>query len=67
MKEEGLMSCNSVDFTVKKQFTTVSGITERLRVLRIDKEKLMSEENLLLEDIYYHNDAKGDERNELYW
>lgn len=67
MKEEGLMFCNSVDFTVKKQFTTVSGITERLRVLRIEKEKLMSEENLLLEDIYYHNDAKGDERNELYW
>lgn len=66
MKEEGMISCNSVDFTVKKQFTTVYGTTERLRVLRIEKEKLMSEENLLLEDIYYHNDVKGDERNVLY-
>lgn len=62
MSDEGLLCCNSSDYTVKKQVTTVYGTKERVRVLRMAKETLMSRDNLLLEDIF---DDQRDERNEV--
>lgn len=62
MFDEGILRCNSSDYTVKKQVTTVYGTKERVRVLRMAKEMLMSRDNLLLEDIF---DDQRDERNEV--
>ena len=52
MSDEGILHCNSADYTVKKQIVTVYGTRERVRMLRIVKEKVMSRENLLLEDFF---------------
>lgn len=52
MSEQEILSCNSSDYTVKKQIVTIYGAKERVRVLRINKEALMSDDNLLLEDVF---------------
>ena len=62
MSDEGLLLCNSSDYTVKKQVTTVYGTKERVRVLRMAKEMLLSQDNFLLEDIF---DNERDERSEM--
>ena len=57
MSDEGILRCNSSDYTVKKQVTTVYGTKERIRVLRMTKEMLMSRDNLFLEDFF--DDVEG--------
>lgn len=53
LKSEGLLYCNSADYTVKKSIVNVYGKKERIRFLWLKKEELFSEDNnLLLENIY---------------
>lgn len=52
MSDEGILKCNSSDYTVKKQIVTVYGTRERVRMLRIVKETVLSRDNLLLEDFF---------------
>lgn len=52
LREEGILYCNSVDYTVKKCLTNIYGVTKRIRVLLIRKDYLFSPENLRLEDVF---------------
>lgn len=61
LKEEGILYCNSRDYTVKKEFITVYGIKERMRMLWVHKEYLLSPEYLYLEDMF-ENRTKKEEK-----
>lgn len=52
LKAEGILYCNSMDYTVKKQIVTVFGNIERLRFLWICKEELLLPDNLYLEEVF---------------
>ena len=52
LKTEGILHCNSADYTVKKNLVNVFGVRERVRFLWIRKDELLSAENLYLEDVY---------------
>lgn len=52
LREEGIIYCNSTDFTVKKVIYNVYGVSERKRFFWIYKEALLSPDNLRLEDIF---------------
>ena len=52
LKEDGILSCNSADYTVKKLIINVYGVQARPRFLRVCKEALFSADNLRLEDVF---------------
>lgn len=54
LKADGIIYCNFADYTVKKAVTNAYGITKRERFIWVHKEVLLSQNNLLLEDIFYH-------------
>ncbi|WP_343083960.1 hypothetical protein [Blautia producta] len=51
LKTEGILYCNSMDYTVKKQIINVFGNIERPRLLWICKEELLLPDNLFLEEV----------------
>lgn len=63
LKGEGILYCNTADYTVKKTLTNVFGAKERVRFLWIGKEFLLSSDNLYLEDVA---EKEGFE-SEIYW
>lgn len=52
LREEGILYCNSADYTVKKCLANSYGVTDRIRVLLVHKDCLLSPENLRLEDFF---------------
>lgn len=52
MKEEGILHCNSSDYTVKKEIVNVYGARERFRMLWICKQALIFPDNLILEYVF---------------
>ena len=65
LKNEGILYCNSADYTTKKTITTVYGEKLRPRFLWIYKRVLLSEDNLRLEDAFYKESQEG-ENYEVY-
>lgn len=63
LKAEGILYCNTADYTVKKTLTNVFGAKERVRFLWIGKEFLLSSDNLYLEDVA----EKEELENEIHW
>lgn len=64
LRKDGIIYCNSVDHTVKKNLTNVCGATVRPRFIWVCKEILLSSDNLRLEDVF--DVEEGDESNELH-
>lgn len=58
LKSEGMISCNSCDYTVKKMICNVFGIRERKRFLWVQKDTLFFRDNLKLEDVFYNNNQE---------
>lgn len=58
LKSEGIIHCNSADYTVKKNLVNVFGVQERIRFLWVRKEKLLSEDNLYLENVFADNEEE---------
>lgn len=54
LRTDGIIYCNSADYTVKKAVTNVYGAANRERFIWVYKEILLSQNNLLLEDIFYY-------------
>lgn len=52
LRDEDILYCNYADYTVKKCLTNSYGVTERIRVLLVHKDCLLSPENLRLEDFF---------------
>ena len=52
LRDEGIIYCNSADYTVKKEIVNVYGAKERPRFILVKKEALLSLDNLMLEDVF---------------
>lgn len=52
LRDEGILACNADNFTVKRMYTNVYGMKKRIRVMKFCKEMLLSEEGLLLEEVF---------------
>lgn len=50
LREDGIIHCNSADYTIKKNLYNVYGARECKRMIWVHKEHLYSAENLCLED-----------------
>lgn len=61
LKEEGIIYCNSADYTVKQNITNVYGITVRPRFFWVNKEALLSPDNLCIEDMFYQENREENE------
>ena len=59
LKSEGILYCNSSDYTVKKTLTNVYGAKVRPRFLWVYKEYLLSPDNLRLEDVFLKEKQRG--------
>lgn len=67
LKENNILYANTLDYTVKKQITTVFGNTERPRMIWLFKERVFSHENILLEDMFgLENDYVEGEMKDEY-
>lgn len=51
LKGDGIIYCNSADYTVKKALANIYGVQVRQRFLWVNKEYLFSLDNLRLEDV----------------
>lgn len=60
LKADGILSCNSIDYTVKKQIITVFGNIERPRFIWIRKKELLLPDNLFLEEVFGNPQTKED-------
>lgn len=52
LREEAIIHCNSADYTVKKEVTLVYGVKETQRFIWAYKDRLLSPDNLRLEDVF---------------
>ena len=62
LKSEGIIYCNSADYTVKKNLVNVYGVKERIRFLWVRKEELLSADNLYLENVYADDEEREEEK-----
>lgn len=67
LREESVIHCNSADYTVKKEITLVYGVKETQRFIWIYKDKLLSPDNLRLEDVFTNaENNEGGKANAVY-
>lgn len=68
LRDEEIIHCNSADYTVKKVVLLVYGVKETWRFIWVYKDKLLSPDNLRLEDVFanYENDEGGKDYA-VYW
>ena len=61
LKSEGIIKCDSADYTSKKTICSEYDQKERIRLLWVYKEKILSPDNLQLEDVFTKNNEGGNE------
>ena len=61
LRDEGIIYCNSADYTVKKDIVNVYGAKERPRFIWVKKDVLLSPDNLMLENIFFRRNEGGKE------
>lgn len=61
LKSEGIIKCDSADYTSKKTIYYVHKQKERLRFLWVYKDKILSSDNLQLEDVFAEDNEGGNE------
>lgn len=65
LRDEGIIYCNSADYTVKKDIVNVYGGKERPRFIWIKKDVLLSPDNLMLENVFSGNEGGKEECREI--
>ena len=68
LREESIIHCNSADYTVKKEVVLVYGVKETQRFIWVYKDKLLSPDNLRLEDVFANDENdEGGRSYEVCW
>lgn len=65
MRDEGIICCASDEYTIKKYYTNVYGIQKRKRFLRFNREFLLSEDGMQLEDFFFRCDEQREDSTEI--